>query len=224
MIIIRQKSFSEKKEKNKEKAILGKEDAKVLGATGAALLGSKHLQDKAEILEELGAYKSAAKYEKRAGRLGLAALAIPAAGYLYYGYKKAKKEKAYSGNLEQKEFGKVKAANKAAKKAWEKLNQDTVLVGSPTVRQFRKINASGLTLTKHELKGNIGTPIRNHEGKRVAEINLRPDKPVNHSINTKGINEHLHRDISYSPKSIMRTFQNDPKKGEFTRVRWDLAE
>ena len=95
MIIKRQKAFSSKKDNkkdSKEKAIINKEDVKVLGATGAALLGSKHLQDKAEILEELGAHKSAAKYEKRGGRLGIAALATPVAGYLYYGYKNAKKE------------------------------------------------------------------------------------------------------------------------------------
>lgn len=181
---------------------------------------------------ELRAKKEAGiRLKKNLKRGGIGALAVGGAVAAGIGAKKLmdnkkaekEKEKAYS-KVEQKEFGKVKAANKAAKKAWEKLNQHTVLVGPPTVHQFRKINASGLTLTKHELKGKIGAPIRNHEGKQVAEINLRPDKPVNHSINTKGINKYLRRDISYSPKSIMKTFKDDPKRGEFTRVRWDLVE
>ena len=132
------------------------------------------------------------------------------------------RQRAFSEKPEQKEFGKVKAANRAAKKAWEELNKDTVLVGPQSVHQFRKINASGLTLTKHELKNGTGAPIRNHEGRQVVEINLRPDKPANHSINAKGINEHLSKNIAYSPKSIMKSIHNDPQKGEFTRMRWNL--
>jgi hypothetical protein len=92
MIILRQKSFSYKENKKKKKAIIGKDEIKVLGATGAGILGAKHLDDKAEILEELGAYKSAAKYEKRANRLGKASLAIPIAGGIYYGMKNRKAE------------------------------------------------------------------------------------------------------------------------------------
>lgn len=124
--------------------------------------------------------------------------------------------------IRQKEFGKVKVANKAAKKAWEEVNKDTVLVGPQSIHQFRKINSSGITLTKHELKGGIGLPIRTHEGHRVAEINLRPNSATNHSVNAKGINQYLSKEIKYSPKSIMKTIHNDLQKGEFTRVRWRL--
>ena len=122
---------------------------------------------------------------------------------------------------EQKEFGKTKIVNKAAKKAWESANKDSSL-GEKAIGQFRKTNSSGLTLTKHELKGQIGIPTRIHEGNRVAEINLSSGNPTNNSINAKGINEHLNKKISVNPKNIMKTIHNDPKKGEFTRVRWSL--
>ena len=120
----------------------------------------------------------------------------------------------------QKEFGDVKKANKALKKAWERANAKNVLVGPKTVGRLREINQSGSTLTKHERKA--GLPVRIHDdGKRVIEANLYPNTPTNHSINLKGINQYMGKQ-SYGPKSIMQDIHNDPEKGAFTRFRWSL--
>lgn len=111
----------------------------------------------------------------------------------------------------------LRKSKKAAKKAWENAGADSVLVGPQTVGQFRKINASGITLTKHELKGGIGAPTRIHNGRKVHEINLAPSSPTNQSINAKGIQKAIYGDT----KGIMEMIHKDPKKGEYTRIRWN---
>lgn len=115
----------------------------------------------------------------------------------------------------QKEFGKVKEANKALKKVWESSGANSVLVGPQTKGQFRKINASGTTLTKHELKRGIGVAIKDGE----KHIYLAPSSTTNHSINSKGIEDAL----GYNKNEHMglaKKLHNDPERGTNTHIWW----
>jgi hypothetical protein len=115
----------------------------------------------------------------------------------------------------QKEFGKVKEANKALKKVWESSGANAVLVGPRTKGQFRKINASGTTLTKHELKRGIGVAIKDGE----KHIYLAPSSTTNHSINSKGIEDAL----GYNKNEHMglaKRLHNDPDRGTNTHIWW----
>lgn len=119
--------------------------------------------------------------------------------------------------IQQKEYtGATKLRNKALKKVWENKGADAVLLGPKTKGQFRKINASGSTLTKHELKGGIGVAIKNGE----KHIHLGPSSVTNHSINAKGIENAL----GYNKKEHMKLskkLHNDSEKGTNTHVWWN---
>ena len=110
----------------------------------------------------------------------------------------------------------LKIPNKRKKQLFEEISKNRVLTGSPTKRQYRKITQSGVTPNKHALSTGVGGPITKSND---LLLNFEPSIPTNHSINIKGINEHVN---FTSPKEIMKIIHNDPGKGNYTRFRVHL--
>lgn len=109
-----------------------------------------------------------------------------------------------------------KIANKRKKQLFEEISKDRILTGPATKRQYRKIMQSGVTPNKHTLSTGVGGPIT--KGNDLL-LNFEPSIPTNHSINIKGINEHVKL---VHPKEIMKKIHNDTEKGTYTRFRIHL--